>query len=184
MGHKKSARRKKQAAPPATSNWGVRNTTILAVSLVVVVLIGVGWWRANHRAPLGVSAAPVDDPTKTRGEDRGKPSRDVRGTSSDYHKLKGKWVRSDGGYLVDIKNVDESGKMDAAYLNPRPIHVARAEASRDGAVTKVFIELRDVNYPGSTYTLTYDPLDDQLTGVYFQAVQQQRFDVTFDRVKE
>jgi len=34
----------------------------------------------------------------------------------------------------------------------------------------VFIELRDVNYPGSTYSLTYEPASDQLKGIYYQAV--------------
>ena len=89
----------------------------------------------------------------------------------------------EAGVWTDLKNVDERGALDAAYLNPRPIHVAKAEAFRDGAATKVFIELRDVNYPGSSYELTYDPQSDQLTGIYFQAVQQQRFEVVFDREK-
>jgi len=73
--------------------------------------------------------------------------------------------------------------MDAGYFNPRPIHVAKAEASREGSVEKVFIELRDVNYPGSTYTLDYDPTDDQLKGVYYQAVEKQRFPVLFVRMQ-
>ena len=47
---------------------------------------------------------------------------------------------------------------------------------------KVFLELRDVHYPGSTYTLTYDPARDQLQGVYYQAALQQRFDVVFVRM--
>ena len=73
--------------------------------------------------------------------------------------------------------------MDAGYFNPRPINVSRAEASQEGTTTKVFIELRDTNYPGSTYTLTYDPQSDQLKGVYFQAALQQSFDVVFVRLK-
>lgn|GEM_PF-6342117 len=50
----------------------------------------------------------------------------------------------------------------------KAIHVGKAEASRDSDATKVFIELRDVNYPGSTYTLDYEPANDQLKGVYYQ----------------
>ena len=76
-----------------------------------------------------------------------------------------------------------SGKIDAAYLNPKPINVAKAEATRDGSTVKVFVELRAPNYPGSTYTLTYDPQQDQLRGIYFQAVEQQNFDVFFVRTK-
>ena len=84
---------------------------------------------------------------------------------------------------MEIRSVDASGKIDAAYLNPKPISIAKAEATRDGSTVKVFIELRAPNYPGSTYTLTYDPQQDQLRGIYFQAVQQQNFDVSFVRVK-
>jgi hypothetical protein len=73
--------------------------------------------------------------------------------------------------------------MDAGYFNPRPINVSRAEASQEGTTIKVFIELRDTNYPGSTYTLTFDPQSDQLKGVYFQAALQQSFDVFFVRLK-
>jgi hypothetical protein len=62
-------------------------------------------------------------------------------------------------------------------------NIAKAEAVRDGSTPKVFIELRAPNYPGSTYTLTYDPQQDQLRGIYFQAVQRQRFDVYFVRMK-
>jgi hypothetical protein len=56
-------------------------------------------------------------------------------------------------------------------------------ASRDGAAVEVFIELRDANYPGSTYNLTYDPQSDQLQGIYYQAALQQQFEVFFVRMK-
>jgi hypothetical protein len=100
-----------------------------------------------------------------------------------FQVLKGRWQRPDGGYVIEIKNIDRVGKMEAAYFNPRPIHVAKADAARDGQMTKVFMELRDINYPGSTYNLTYDPKSDQLKGTYFQAVLKQTFDVVFDRLK-
>lgn len=38
-----------------------------------------------------------------------------------------------------------------------------------------------MNYPGSTYKLIYDPARDALAGLYFQALQQQTFDVEFVR---
>jgi hypothetical protein len=47
----------------------------------------------------------------------------------------------------------------------------------------VFIELQDQGYPGSTYTLNYNPAEDSLVGFYYQAVMQQNFDVVFARVK-
>jgi len=107
----------------------------------------------------------------------------LRGERAGFDTLNGRWLRLDGGYVLDIRAVDPSGKIDAIYLNPNLINIAKAEATRDGSTLKVFVELRAPNYPGSTYTLTYDPQQDQLRGTYFQAVQQQRFDVSFVRMK-
>jgi hypothetical protein len=100
-----------------------------------------------------------------------------------YQELQGRWQRSDGDYIVDIRSVDAGGKLTAAYLNPRPINVARAEASIVGETLRVFIELRDVNYPGSTYHLTYDQAADRLKGVYFQAALRESYEVEFARLK-
>ena len=66
---------------------------------------------------------------------------------------------------------------------PTPLPSARAEATRDGKTTRLFFELRAGGYNGPTYTLTYDPANDILKGVYFQAVAQQKFDVYFTRAK-
>ena len=107
----------------------------------------------------------------------------LRGGGGGFDTLNGRWLRLDGGYVLEIRAVDPSGKIDAVYLNPQPINIAKAEATRDGSTMKVFVELRAPNYPGSTYTLTYDPQQDQLKGIYFQAVQQQRLDVSFVRMK-
>jgi hypothetical protein len=100
-----------------------------------------------------------------------------------FDRLQGRWQRPDGGYVLEIREIDGTGKLVAAYFNPRPIYVSRAEASREGTTTKVFIELRDKNYPGSTYTLTYDEGSDQLKGTYFQAALRQSFEVIFIRMK-
>ena len=79
--------------------------------------------------------------------------------------------------------MDPSGKLDVGYFNPNPINVSRAAAWRDKGATKVVIELRDVNYPGSTYNLEHNPQTDQLFGQYFQAAMQQTFEVVFSRLK-
>jgi hypothetical protein len=47
----------------------------------------------------------------------------------------------------------------------------------------VFIELRDVNYPGSTYSLTYNPATYQLKGTCYQAVEAGASELPFLRVK-
>jgi hypothetical protein len=98
-----------------------------------------------------------------------------------YDRLVGRWLRPDGGYILEVRSVSPEGAVDASYLNPRPIHVARAEASRMGDGMTLFVELRDANYPGSTYRLLYDRKRDMLTGSYFQALQQQTFEVEFVR---
>ena len=102
---------------------------------------------------------------------------------TDFQRLEGRWVRPDGGYVLELRNVKNDGSLTAAYYNPRPIRVFRAEASRKDGTLSVFVELRDVNYPGSTYTLQYDPATDRLKGKYFQAVEKQTFNIEFVRAK-
>jgi hypothetical protein len=84
--------------------------------------------------------------------------------------------------VLAVTGIAEDGTATARYLNPRPINVGRAEARRDeeGAL-RLFVELRDRNYPGSTYTLVHDAEGDQLVGVYFQATQRASYDVVFVR---
>jgi len=48
--------------------------------------------------------------------------------------------------------------------NPRPINVGKARVSRRDGALAVFVELRGVNCPGSTYDLQCDPKTDQLIG--------------------
>jgi len=101
----------------------------------------------------------------------------------DEQRLIGRWVRPDGGYTLELKEIKKDGTLKAAYFNPRPINVAKAELKhKDGKLT-VFIELRDVNYPGSQYNLQYDPKTDRLIGTYFQAVQGETYAVEFLRAK-
>jgi hypothetical protein len=96
----------------------------------------------------------------------------LRGANGSFDVLNGRWLRPDGGYILEIRAVDAGGKIDGVYLNPKPINIAKAETTRDGSKLNVFVELRAPNYPGSTYTLTYDQEHDQLRGNYFQAVEQ------------
>ena len=104
-------------------------------------------------------------------------------SDSGFDSLLGLWVRPDGGYMIAIRGIDSSGRLDAAYANPQQLPFAKAEASRDGNTIKVFLELRAGGYNGSTYNLTYDPEDDILKGVYYQAVAQQKYDIYFERAK-
>ncbi|EGV18685.1 hypothetical protein [Thiocapsa marina] len=102
---------------------------------------------------------------------------------SGFDTLMGRWVRPDGGYLITIQGVDADGRLDAAYRNPNPLPFAKAQASRIGNAIKVFLELRAGGYNGSTYSLSYDPANDVLHGVYYQAAAQQQYDVYFERAE-
>jgi len=102
-------------------------------------------------------------------------------TQTDLRRLEGRWLRPDGGYLLELRDVKKDGSLKAAYFNPRPINVQRAKWGRkEGAIT-VFVELRDINYPGSKYNLQYDPKSDRLKGTYFQAVEKQTYPIEFVR---
>jgi len=99
----------------------------------------------------------------------------------DFDRLVGSWVRPDGGYVIEISKIYPDGKVDAAYFNPRPIHISRSNVSEEDGIIELFIELQGKGYPGSTYTLKYKPEYDAMVGIYFQAVIQQPFDVIFQR---
>ena len=98
-------------------------------------------------------------------------------------RLVGRWRRTDGGYILDIKTVHDDGKIDATYLNPRPINVSKAEAITKGGHVIVVVTLQDRGYPGNMYTLTYDPDTDRLEGVYHHRGLGQQFDVEFSRLR-
>jgi len=54
--------------------------------------------------------------------------------------------------------------------------------SKNGKLV-VVVELRDVNYPGSTYTLNFNRAENSMTGNYYQAVEGTNFDVAFVLVR-
>jgi len=101
----------------------------------------------------------------------------------DPERLVGRWVRPDGGYVLEIREVTKEGSLKVGYFNPRSINVTKAEWRRKNSTLTVFIELRDINYPGSTYTLHYDPGSDRLKGLYYQSVEKQTFAIEFARGK-
>jgi hypothetical protein len=174
----KSRKTKAKSNPPTLAASRPQFLRPAAIVLVIaVVAAGVFWWskgRPGDSPPTDVPGAAMNATNQPTSSATINPS---------YEKLKGRWLRPDGGYIVEIRGVESGGKMDAAYFNPRPINVAKAEASSEGQTVKAFIELRDVNYPGSTYDLAYEAASDQLVGIYYQAALQQRFEVVFERMK-
>jgi len=152
----------------------VRLSPLFFLGSAIVVLVVLISWRLQSPSIFSVTRSVNEANTANPA---------AVGNNTELQKLKGRWRRPDGGYIMAINSVNAAGAIDAAYFNPYPIHVGNAVASRDGSLTKVFLELRDVNYPGSTYTLTYEPSSDQLHGTYYQAVEQQNFQVVFERMK-
>ncbi len=146
---------------------GKKKTWLLFPILVIAVSFVVG--------PLG----PVAGTASAQG---GKPSKPSP-VETDPQRLAGRWVRGDGGYLMELRTVHKDGGLEAFYFNPRPIRVSQAVWARQGGKITIMVELRDVNYPGSTYNLQYDPESDRLKGTYFQAVERQTFEIQFVRSK-
>jgi hypothetical protein len=172
------SKRRKPSSRQRPTKPGARRAAVLTVTVVLVVGICAAVVLLRGGA-LGGTGSPLASPIVPGGQ---LAATAVTATAS-FQSLRGRWLRPDGGYILDIQDVDASGKIEAVYLNPRPIHVARAEATGDGAALQVFVELRGPGYPGSTYTLRYEPQRDQLEGIYFQAALQQRFAVVFVRMK-
>jgi hypothetical protein len=153
------------------SGGGVFGSPLFWIA-VIVIAVGAMIWLA---LPKSQSAAP-----------RPKTSAEVAPAASGAlpEKVIGRWLRNDGGgYTVEIRSVLDGGKFEAAYFNPSPINVSRAEWGREEGKLRVFLELRDRNYDGATYTLLYDAEQDRLAGVYFQPALGQSFAVEFDREK-
>ena len=96
-------------------------------------------------------------------------------------KFFGRWMRSDGGYSLEVKGADLSGVLQAAYFNPKSIHVSRAIWMQGPSGFQIVVELNDVGYPGATYVLSHDAQGDRLVGQYNQPAMQQSFDVEFVR---
>jgi len=112
-------------------------------------------------------------------------SRDAETAASeekpDFNVIIGEWVRSDGGYIIRVWDVNPDGSVDAGYFNPAKINMAEANVSLWKGFVKLFIKLQDKGYPGSTYNLYYYPEKDALAGFYYQAAIGQTYKVVFLR---
>jgi hypothetical protein len=105
----------------------------------------------------------------------------VSASEADPTKLVGRWMRTDGGYELELSNPTFEGRLTAAYFNPHPINVFYAGWKLEGGYVYMLVELRDKGYPGSTYMLSYDPETDRLEGIYYHAALKQEFEVVFQR---
>ena len=117
---------------------------LLLIGLAAAILYGL----LNRSAPEPAATVPQTKETP------------------DFDRLIGSWVRPDGGYVIEISKIYPDGRVDAAYFNPRPIHVSRSTVSEKDGIIELFIELQGQGYPGSTYRLTYNPELDVMVGIY------------------
>lgn len=132
------------------------------IGVLVFILVAGGLWYVKHP---GGNRSDAGVPIAIKMPDH----------------MGGRWQRTDGGYVLEIRQSSPDGRLDVAYFNPNPINVSRAKwAEKDGSYF-VMVELQDVNYPGSTYGLQYFPEDDRLAGAYYQAMEGQTYDVEFQR---
>ncbi len=145
---------------------------LILVLLVVAVSTAIGIYFYITSKPVGTG----NQEQRVAGKQAPSPSE-----GPDFEVLLGRWRRPDGGYIIEIRDMDTDGRMDAAYFNPRPINVSQAQVSREGSDLKVFIELQDQGYPGATYKLIYYPKQNILAGLYHQPAAGGTFEVYFQR---
>ena len=161
---RKSEKRKKM---PAMS--------LLIVGIVAAIVIGA-FFLNIYKNDTNRLPALKDAASSRPGVKNSSPAQDL------FAKLFGRWQRPDGGYVIDISSANADGSLEAAYYNPRPINVSQASAAIEEGKIKIFIELRDVGYPGARYSLDYTPQNDTLRGLYYQPSVGQSFEVVFARV--
>ena len=190
MGRKQRRKAGGHAPDPSSGSGGWGRKVALLVVVGAAVALAIASWQGQSpsdetpapapKAPRSATGTPPLAPAPPPALAR-TPPEVATDVPARYRPLLGEWVRPDGGYVLSVTGITEEGEATVAYLNPRPIHVARAEARQEGDLVGLFVELRDQGYPGSTYTLGYDAQGDQLKGLYFQATQRASYDVVFVR---
>jgi len=156
----------------------------LAILLAGIIFSGCNPSAGNASGETDKSSdSTAVEPSSTPVQTQTAPDMATKSEASkpDSKQLTGDWLRTDGGKTIRIKNAMPDGKLDAEYFNPKSIHVGRAEWLAKNNSLVVIVELQDVNYPGSRYTLEYFPAEDELAGIYYQAVEKASYDVGFVR---
>ena len=143
-------------------NRGVMVIALIGLAIVGMVVLLVQWNASRSGEGAGLLEAGATEQVEIDA-------------------VAGRWLRPDGGYILELARPGSGEKFKATYLNPRPIRVATTRVTRQGDDIRVYVELLDVGYPGSYYDLIYDSAGDQLLGNYFQAKMNATFDVFFVR---
>jgi hypothetical protein len=142
-----------------------------------ILFLIVGW------AALMLSCCHSQNKNGTTATIKNASSLANQNLPADKNRLIGNWLRADYPYRISISAVQNDGNLKAAYFNPKSINVGKATWNNVDGILKIYVELRDVNYPGSNYKLNYDAEKDALAGEYFQAVQGITLEVAFTRAK-
>jgi hypothetical protein len=105
---------------------------MMAIAVIVISAVSVGLWQYRDeqagRVPQVTEAIVAGcQPT---AQSAAKP---------DFNRLKGTWLRPDGGYILEIKQVADDGKIDVEYLNPRKINISKALASLNAGTINLFV---------------------------------------------
>jgi hypothetical protein len=132
-------------------------------------------------AALSLLAAVACEPGGEGGRSASPPASAV--ASADLGRLVGQWMRTDSEYVIAIDEASADGRLAARYLNPRPIHVSKAQWLKSGPRLQLMVEMQDKGYPGSNYELDYDAAHDTLFGTYHHLGISQDFQVSFYRMK-
>jgi hypothetical protein len=98
---KNKTRRKSTAAHPK------QRFSIKWVVLIVALIAGAAGLIVFHFQPTESDKMPVSLIGQSKS-----------GPTLEFNKLIGRWLRPDGGYVIEIRNISSGGKMEAAYFNP------------------------------------------------------------------
>ncbi len=153
----------------AAISIGKRKKLLWIIGLIILAAAAISGYKFMDRPSSGTAVEMAKAPAQKK--------------MVDPTILTGRWLRPDGGYVLQLADVAPNGRMKAQYFNPNSINVSYSRWGKKDSRLEVFVELRDVNYPGSTYTLTYDPVKDTMKGFYYQAAMKQQFQVEFVRLK-
>jgi hypothetical protein len=171
---------------PSTARNPNGKWILLMFVALLIAFGGLYFFNRDSTTPQG-TVAPVESAPPSaipREPELAAAGEETLDAQKALETLVGRWLREDGGYVIEIEDVLPDGTLKAAYYNPRPIHVSRAGAVQESGSVVVGIELNDVNYPGCLYRLILNRELDQLQGQYFQAGSGQTFEVIFIRMAE
>lgn len=158
------------AGKPAASRKSLILIGIMAATVALAIAL-FGLW-ISRQAQMGAQRS-VPQPAGAPGA--------MPTVAASFASLEGQWKRADNDHRLTIHHVAAGGAVEVSYQSPRPVRIARAQASAPGGVLRLFVELGDAAAAGSSYELAYNPQLDCLQGTFFNALIGQRFQIMLQR---